>query len=126
MMGTGVKANKGIKYRNGDGRLDGNGDWVGTRTGRRIETRGRTQDGNGDGNRDGNESSSGNGNEDEDGNEDENEDGIVDGGREVKKRNRQQKSCRRDQALSFRTRHHLCRQGGLRAPDSSVRKARYL
>ena len=30
------------------------------------------------------------------------------------------------QALSFRTRHHLCRQWRLRAPDSPIRKARRL
>ena len=29
----------------------------------------------------------------------------------MKKREKPHKSCRRDQALSFRTRHHLCRQG---------------
>ena len=41
---------------------------------------------------------------------------------------RRQLSFVLQQALSFRTRHHLCRQGEwrLRAPDSSVRKARCL
>ena len=35
----------------------------------------------------------------------------MDGGGEVKKCNKPDKSCRRDQALSFRTHHHPCRQG---------------
>ena len=55
----------------------------------------------------GNESSSGDGNGDEDGNEDV----IGEGGGEAKKRKKPHKNCRRDQALLFRTRHHLCRQG---------------
>ena len=36
---------------------------------------------------------------------------IGEGGREAKKRKKPHNSCRRDQALSFCTRHHLCRQG---------------
>ena len=48
---------------------------------------------------------------DEDENGDGTEDGIVEGGGETKKRNEPHKNCRRDQALLFRTRHHLCRQG---------------
>ena len=75
-----------------------------------METRGRRQDGNGDGSGDGNESSSRDGNGDEDGNGGGNEDGIGEGGGEATKRNKPHKNCRRDQALSFRTRHHLCRQ----------------
>ena len=40
-----------------------------------------------------------------------NEDGIGKGGREKKKRKKSDKNYRRDQALLFRTRHHLGRQG---------------
>ena len=71
-----------------------------------VETCGRTQDGDRDGNGDGNESSNGDGNGYEDGNGDGNEDGIGERG-EAKKRKKSHKSCRRDQALLFRTRHHL-------------------
>ena len=46
-----------------------------------------------------------------DGNGDGNEDGIVENGGGAKKRKKPHKNCRRDQALLFRTRHHLCRQG---------------
>ena len=46
-------------------------------------------------------------NGDEDGNGDGNGDGIGEGGGEAKKR----KNCSRDQALLFRTRNLLCRQG---------------
>ena len=99
--GTGVKANEGTQDGNGDGSADGAG------TGTGVETRGRTQDGSGDGSGDGNESSSRDGNGDEDGNGGGSDDGIREGGGESKKRN---KNCTRDQALSFRTRHHLCRQ----------------
>ena len=49
--------------------------------------------------------------EDQDMNGDGNEDRIGEGGGEVKKLNKPHKNCRRDQALLFRTRHHLCRQG---------------
>ena len=96
-----------------DGSGDGSGDRVGTGTGTgtEVEIRGQTQDGDGDGSGNGNESSSGDGNEDEDGNGDGNEDGIEERGGKAKKRKKPQKSCRRDQALSFRSRHHLCRQG---------------
>ena len=86
----------------------GDGNRAGTGTG--VESRGRTQDGNGDGSGDGNESSSGDGNEDEDGNGDRNEDGIGECGGEAKKRKKPHKNYRRDWTLSFRTRHHLCRQ----------------
>ena len=117
-MRTGVEANEGTQYRNGDG--------AGTGTG--MGTRGRTQDGNGDGSRDGDESSSSG---DENGHENGYRDGNVDTMGEVKgeasKRNKPQQSCRRDQALSFRTRHHLCRQRvALEGLSCSVCKARYL
>ena len=56
------------------------------------------------------ESSFGNGNEDEYGNGDGNEDGIGEGRGGVRKRKKPYKNCRRDQALLFRTRHHLYRQ----------------
>ena len=46
-----------------------------------------------------------------DGNGDGNEDGIGEGRGEAKKRKKPHKSCRGHQALYFRTRHHLCRQG---------------
>ena len=79
------------------------------------ETCRRLQDRNGDGNGDGNESSRGDRNGDEDGNRDGNrdgnEDGIGEGGRKAKKRKKPHNSCRHDQALLLRTRHHLCRQG---------------
>ena len=94
-----------------DGNGDGSGDGAGTGTRRGVEARGRTQDGNGGKNGDGNESSSGDGNGDEDGNGDGNEDGIGEGGGEAKKRKKPLKNRRRDQALSFRTRHYLRRQG---------------
>ena len=91
--------------------------------GARVETCGRTQDGDRDGNGDGNESSNGDGNGYEDGNGDGNEDGIEERG-EAKKRKKSHKSCRRDQALLLRMRHHLCKQRvALRALDSSIRKA---
>ena len=64
-----------------------------------------------DGSGDGNESSSGGRNEDEDGEKDSNEDGIGEGRAKAKKLKEPHKNCRRDQALSFRTRHHPCRQG---------------
>ena len=100
---TWLEANERAKYG------DGSGDGVGTGTG--VETRGRTQDENGDGSGDGNESSSGDGNGDEGGNEDGNEDGIKEGGGEAKKCKKPHKSCKRDQALLFHTRHHLGRHG---------------
>ena len=81
---AGVKANEGAKNGNGDG----SGDGAGTGTGTGVETRGRTQNGNGDGN----------------------EEGIGEGGGEAKKRKKPHHNCRRDQALLFRTRHHLGRQ----------------
>ena len=87
-----------------DGNGDGSGDGAGTGTGMGVETQGRPQDENGDGSGDGNENSSG------DGNRDGNEDGTGEGGGEAGKCKRPHKSCRRDQALLFRTRHHLCRQ----------------
>ena len=91
-----MEANEGTQDWNGKGSEDG------AETGTGVETRRQTQDGNGDGSRDGNESSSGYGNGDEDGNGD---------GGEAKKRNKSHKNFRCDQALSFRTRHNLCRQG---------------
>ena len=79
-----------------------------------METRERRHDGNGDGRRYGNESSNGDENRDEDGNG--NEDETGEGDEEAKK------SCRRDQALSFRTHRIFCRQGmvlaGTRQPRS--------
>ena len=99
-MASEVEANEGAK----DGIGAGSGDGAGTGAG--VETRRRTQDGN----EDGNESSSGDGNADEDGNRDGNEGGIVEGGGEAKKRKKPHKTCRRDPALLFRTRHHFCRQ----------------
>ena len=72
----------------------GAGTGAGTGTGTGVETRRRTPDWNGDGNGDGIEDSSGDGNGDEDdGNGD--EDRIMEGGREAKKRNKPQNSCRR-------------------------------
>ena len=59
-----------------------------------METCRRTQDGNGDGDGDGSEDSSGDGNGDED-NGNGNEDRVWDGGREAKKLNKTQNSCRR-------------------------------
>ena len=74
-----------------------------------METRGRSQDENGDRSGERNESSFGDETVDEDGNG--NAGGIREGGGEVKKRKKRHKKCRRDQALLFRTRHHLGRQG---------------
>ena len=81
--GTGVELN---------GAQDGSGDGAGAGTGTGVETRRRTPDWNGDGNGDGSEDSNGDGN----GNEDNgNGDRIGEGGREVKKRKKPKKSCRR-------------------------------
>ena len=105
--GTGLEVNEGAKYGNGDGSRDG----AEMGTGMGVETRGRSRDGNGYGSGDRNESSFGDENGDEDGNGDENNGGIEEGGGEVKKRKKPHKNYRRDQALLFRTRHHLSRQG---------------
>ena len=102
---TGVEVNKGAKDGNGDGSRGGAGTGTGT------ETRGRSQDGNGGGSGDRNQSSFGDENGDEDGNGDGNEGEIGAGGGEVKKRKRPHENCTSDQALLFRTRHHLGRQG---------------
>ena len=48
---------------------------------------------------------------DKDGNGNGNEDGIREGGGETNERTELHNTCRRDQSFSFRTRHHLCRQG---------------
>ena len=88
------------------------GTGVGAGTGRergRGETRGRTRGENADGSGDGSQSSSGDRNGDKDRNG--GGDGIREGGVEAKKRKQPHKNCRRNQALSFRTRHHLCGQG---------------
>ena len=82
-----------------------------TEMGTGVENGGRTQDENGDGSKDGNESNSGDGNGDENRNGDGIENGIYEGRGKAKKRKKPHKRCRRDQALSFRTRNHLCRQG---------------
>ena len=94
---------------NGDG--DGDGAGAGTATATGVEANEGAQYGNGDGSGDGNETSRRYGNGDEDGDEDASEDGIGEGGRDVKKREKPHKNCRRYQALLFRTLHHLCRQG---------------
>ena len=73
-----------------------------------METRGRTPDSNGGRSGDKNKSSTRDGYVDADGNG--NEDGVGEGGGEAKKGKKPHKSCRRDQALSFRTRPHPCRQ----------------
>ena len=67
---------------------------MGTGTGTGVETRRRIPDGNGDGNGDGSEDNSGDGNGDED-NGNGNDDRIGEGGREAKKREKPQNSCRR-------------------------------
>ena len=116
-IGGGIGVGGGIGEGNGDGGGDGgvncNGDWdgagAGAGAGTRVETRGRTQDGNRDGSGDGNASSSRDGDGGADGNS--NEDGIGESGGEAKMRKKPYKNCRRDQALSFRKRHHLCSQG---------------
>ena len=86
---------------NGDMNGDGDGDGAGTRSITGVEGNEGTQNGNGDGSGDGNESSRGNGN------------WIAEC--------RRGKSGRRDQALSFRTRHHLCRQGVALASTRQLR-----
>ena len=92
-----------------------------------METRGRTQDKNGHGSRDGNESNSGDGNGDEDGNGDGNEGGIGAGGGETKERKKLHKNCRRDRHFhSARVIISADKRWHLRAPDSSVYKARCL
>ena len=126
--GTGAETLRQTQNWNGEGSGNGPG------TGMGVETRRRTQNGNGDGNGDENENSSGDGNEnenengsgDENGDENENssgdgsgdevengdrnEDGIGEGIGKAKKRKKSHKNCRRDHALLFCTRHHLCRQ----------------
>ena len=59
------------------------------------------------------------GNDDEDGGGDRN--GIGERGGEAKKRKKPHKKCRRAQALSFRTCHHLCRQGVALAGTQQLR-----
>ena len=81
----------------GDVTGDGNGSRAGTRTG--VEANEGAQHGN----------------EDKDG------DGNGEDGGKAKKRMKPRKSCRRDQALSFRTRHHLCRQGVALAGTQKLR-----
>ena len=113
--GTGVEASKRTQDGNGDGSGDGAG------TGMGVETRRQTQGGNGDGSGDGNKSSSGKGNGNENGDGDGIGDGIGDGnGNENREGNggggeiwyspHRERSRGEDQALPFRTRHHLCRQ----------------
>ena len=113
---TGVDANEGTQ--------SGNEEWsrevAGWGTGTGVETRGRIQDGTGDGSGDGNESSSEDGNGNEDGNGDGNKDRTGEDG-ETKKRKKPHKSCRRDQALSFRMCHHLYRQGVALAETRQLR-----
>ena len=46
-----------------------------------------------------------------DGNGDGNEDGIRAAGGEANQHKNPHMSCRRNQSFSFRTHHHLCRQG---------------
>ena len=82
---TKVKANEGTPNGSGDG--CGNGAGTGTGTG--VETCRGTQDAHGDGN----------------------EEGTREGGGEANKRKKPHETCRRDQSLSFSTRHHLCRPG---------------
>ena len=82
--GTGVEVSEGAQ----DGNGDGSGDGAGAGTGTGVGTRRRTPDENGDGSED----SSGDGNGDEDNG---NEDRIWESGREAKKRNKPQNSCRR-------------------------------
>ena len=96
-----------------------------------MEPRGRTQDGNGDENRDEDDSNSGDGNGDENGDEDDsnsgdrngdgNKDGIGEGVGEAKTRKKPHKNFRRNQALSFRTRRHFCRQGVVLAGTRQLR-----
>ena len=84
--GTGVEANEGAQDGNGDG------DGAGTGTGTGVGTRRRAQHGNGDGNGDRSKDYSGDGNGDDDNG---NENRIGEGGREAKKREKPQNSCRR-------------------------------
>ena len=86
--GTGVEVNEGAQDRNGDG----SGDGAGTGTGTGVGTRRRTPDGNEDGNGDGREDCNGDGNGDDDNGI---ENSIGEGGREAKKREKTQNSCRR-------------------------------
>ena len=74
-----------------------------------------------DGNGDGNESIRGGRNGDEDGEGDSNEDGIGEGRGMAKKLKMPHNNCRRDQALSFRTCHHPCRQGVVLAGTRHLR-----
>ena len=67
---------------------------TGTGTGTGVKTHRRTPDENGNGSGDGSEDSSGDGNGDED-NGNRTEDRIGEGGREAKKREKPQNSCRR-------------------------------
>ena len=91
------------------------------RTGMGVKTRGQTQHRNGNGSGDANESSSGDGNRDDNGNGDGNEDAVGEGEGEAKKRMKPHGNCRRDQALSFCTRHYLCRQGVALASTRQLR-----
>ena len=90
-------------------------------TGMGVKTRGQTQDRNGNGSGDGNESSSGDGYRDDNGNGDGNEDAVGEGEGEAKKCMKLRGNCRRNQALSFCTRHYLCRQGVALASTRQLR-----
>ena len=117
-VGGGNRDENGVWSGNGDVNVDENGDGAGTRTG--VEANEGTQDGNGDGSGDGAETRTGtgveihgrtqDGNGDEDANGDGHKKGIGEGGGDAKKRKKTHKSCRRDQAVSFRTRRNLCKQ----------------
>ena len=107
-VGGGNEDGNGVGGGNGNGNSDG--DWDGAGTGTEVEANEGTQDGSGDGSGDENEGSNGDGNGNEDGNGDGNEDGIGESGGEAKKRKKPHMSSRRDQVLSFRTHHPLCKQ----------------
>ena len=120
-MRTKVEVNEGTRDGSGDGSGNGNEDWAGTGTGTGVDTCQGTQDKNGNGSGDGNESCRGHLNWDKNGNGDGNEVGISKDGGEVNERKKPYTTCRRDQPFSFRTRHHLCRQGVVLAGTRQLR-----
>ena len=95
-IGVGGRNEDGNRVGGGNGNVngDGNGDGAGAGTATEVEGNEEARYRNGDA----------------DVNGEGNEDGAREGGGEAKKRKKPHDSCRRNQALLFRTRHHLRRQ----------------
>ena len=92
-IGVGGRNEDGNRVGGGNGNVngDGDGDGAGAGTAKEVEVNEEARYRNGDA----------------DVNGEGNEDGAREGGGEAKKRKKPRDSCRRNQALLFRTRHHL-------------------